>query len=137
MIGKITKNITPALISVGGGVAANFAGNKIGFLNKMDPKLKHGLMFLAGLFVAAQGGDTMKQLGSGIATVSGMKLAGTVIPSMAGVTGVHDDVLNGVYDEVLEGLGDDDEDVSGDGNDDEQINDDVMNGYGDDDGDGY
>lgn len=126
---KVTKQITPTLIGVAGGVGANFAATKITFIT--NPKLKYGAMLLAGLMIGSMKGEMMKNLGTGIATVSGMKLVGTFVPSLAGVTGVSDDVLNGVFDEVLEGV-DDYDSVSGD-DDMNGLGDDVLNGVGDDD----
>lgn len=109
----ITKKIIPSVTMVAGGVAASKGAGMLSNTIK-DDKLRFGALMLAGILIGSSKGETMKNLGAGMVTVSGMKLVGALAPKLGiGLAG-DDDAM---FDDVVN---------------DDVVNDDVVNGYTDD-----
>lgn len=122
---NLTKKIKPAIASVAGGIAANFAAAKVLTKVSTNPKVQYGILAALGIYLTTMREEMVSNAGMGMTTVALMKLAGTFVPELAGVTGIESDLINGLYDDtiteedmngIINGLADDDDSV-GDGDD--------------------
>ncbi len=93
---KIMKSAGSALPIVGGAIAGKFVKNLAGKVVQ-NPMLRSAAVLVAGIVVASSKGETMKKVGYGMIAVGGADLAGTVVPSLAGI---EDMDLGGLFDEV-------------------------------------
>lgn len=98
---SITKKIQPAVASVAGGLAANILSAKLLSKVSANPKVQYGIAAAAGLFLTTQKNEMISSVGIGMITVAGMKLAGSLIPGLEGVSGIESDIINGLYDDVI------------------------------------
>lgn len=93
------KQLMPAFGLAAGGIGANFINQKLAGTLGND-KIRGAALLGVGIFLSMQKGDMMKHVGSGFIAVSAMKLVGSFVPSMAGLTGIDADILNGIHDDT-------------------------------------
>lgn len=117
----VSGNSVQTVIGVtGGGIAANLVNNVVTkAAEKMSPGIKKfapAAPIILGLILSGQKNKLLANAGLGMISVGGMKLAGSLVPALAGVCGLSDNAIEGIYDEVLtlDGLTRDAEHLAGD-----------------------
>lgn len=121
---------TAAAGLVAGSILANLLVNKLP-ASVSNPKLRAAVPLVAGVLLSMQKNDMVKFAGYGMIANGGSKLLGSVVPQLAGVTGVGDEMF-GFGDEMLNGFGDEmiSDDMSGINEEMYGIGDGVLNGIG-------
>lgn len=100
---KIKDTAMTAAGLVAGSVAANFMNNKLS-AKITNPKLLAAAPLAVGIFLSMQKNGMLKNVGYGMMANGGSRLVGQLVPGLAGLTGIGDDIF-GVYDEIVSGIG--------------------------------